>query len=345
MNFSVTNNLEDERIFNFILSDSRATIYHHPAWLKAVRKTTGFEVFYLIQKNKTGHIEGLIPFLTSNSFLTGKKIITFPFSAYCDPLLEKNNLNEAVLHLRKKFYYNKKIEIRSLDNFGNELNEFTVIADFCTHILRLKNSLDETFNSFHPTSVRASIRRAEKNNLEIKWENSQAHLNIFYDLELRLRKRLLLPPIPYRFFKNVYEELSKFNSINIPVVYKDETPVAAGFILNFKDTFYLEYTASNKNYIGLYPNHKLFFEVIKKAHQTGAKKVDFGRTSNDNQSLITFKEKWAAEKFHVYHYIYGEKRITEKNTAALRKSLMKINYFLPDFVLELEGKFIYKHFL
>ncbi|GIU70311.1 MAG: hypothetical protein KatS3mg002_1547 [Candidatus Woesearchaeota archaeon] len=345
MIFLITNNLKDERILDFILNHNRATIYHHPAWLKAIEKSFNYKANYLLELNEANEIKGLLPFIEFNNKITEKKLISFPMSTYCDPLITDEKLPKAIEFLKINYLTFKTIDLRTLKNLDKVLPQFSFTEEYVTHILKLKNTLDETFNSFHPTSVRASIRRAEKNNLQIKWGNSLADLNIFYHLEFKLRKRLLLPPIPYNFFKNIWTELSKENLISLPIVYKDEFPVAAGFILNFKDTYYLEYTASDKNYFNVYPNHKLFYEVIKKAHLTGAKKVDFGRTSNYNQSLITFKEKWAAEKFPVYHHVYPGKSNNVKNKNSLRKYLMKINYYLPDFVHELEGKFIYRHFL
>lgn len=345
MKFVIQDNINDDKILDFILRDKRASIYHHPAWLKALERTFGYKVYYLTAHTNGDKIEGILPFLTAKSPLTGKRIITLPFSTYCDPLIDNEKLPAAIDFLRKEFQEFDTIDIRSLNDYRDYLSDFDVNSEYCTHILKLKNSVEETFDSFHPTSVRASIRRAEKNNLSINWENSYEHLNIFYQLEFKLRKRLLLPPIPYIFYKNVFEELLKYDLISLPVVFKDENPVAAGFILNFKEKYYLEYTASDKQYLNLYPNHKLFFEVIKKAHHAGAYYVDFGRTSLENVSLITFKEKWAAEKYPVFHHISPKQRLTKKGNTLLKKTLMNINAVLPDFILKLEGNLIYKHML
>lgn len=317
--FSVSKNISDIVNLSFINQNPQASVYHHPAWLRALERTFGYNVHYLVIKDESGKIEGLFPFLTARSLFTGKRIITLPFSTYCDPLMDYKKLPLAMNFLREKFPEFDKIEIRSLNNLNNYLTDFEINSEYCTHILKLKNSVEETFESFHPTSVRASIRRAEKNNLSIQWDNSYSHLNIFYYLEFNLRKRLLLPPIPYNFFRNVFEELSKYDLISLPVVYQDDIPVAAGFILKFKNKYYLEYTASDKQYLNLYPNHKLFFEVIKKAHNSGANYVDFGRTNIDNTSLITFKEKWAAEKYPVFHHISRKQKFIKKENPFLKK--------------------------
>ena len=343
--FKIIANSFDNQILNFLNKFNGASVYHHPAWLNAIQKTLNQKGFYLVSFNNSGEPDGLLPFVEVKDILSRKKLISLPFSTFCDPLIPKEKLFDAISFLQQQISDYRFIDLRFKENYQNQLKNFSVTSEYYTHILTLRNTIEETFNSFHPTSTRASIRRAEKNNLNIVWDNSIEHLNIFYKLEFILRKRLSLPPIPFKFFKNVFEELSKFNMISLPVVFKDNIPIAAGFILNFKDTFYLEYTAADKNYFNLYPNHKLFFEVIKRAHNSGAKFIDFGRTSITNNSLITFKEKWAAERIPLYHHSFPKISKIKSDNNFLKKNLLFINSHLPDFLLKLEGEIIYKFFI
>lgn len=342
--FFISENINDQDIVEFLNIHPDSSVYNHPAWLNAIQRTLNQNAFYLVSKNDKNEIDGLIPFIETSGIIRGKKIISFPLSTYCNPLIKRENLKEAIQFIRDYKGQDKIIDFRATENFSNELSEFQITSEYCTHILKLKSTIEETFDSFHPTSVRASIRRAEKNNLTIEWNNSTEHLNIFNELEFRLRKRLQLPPIPFKFFKNVFDELRQFNMISLPVVFKDKIPVAAGFILNYKDTFYLEYTASDKDYINLYPNHKLFFDVIRKAHISGAKFVDFGRTALNNTGLIIFKEKWAAEKVDIYHHTYPHFNNIKSDSSKARQILLKVNSLLPDWLLKLEGEILYRYF-
>ena len=162
-------------------------------------------------------------------------------------------------------------------------------------------------------------------------------------MEVSLRKRLGLPPLPFLFFKNVWQELSKSDLISLPLVTKEGKVIAAGFILNFKDTFYLEYTAAEKKFLEFAPNHKLISEVIKAAILNGATRLDFGRSSLDNESLIKFKEQWNTEKFQIYHFRSPQKQNYKKEQNQLIKNLMAINKVLPAKFLEFEGKLLYPH--
>ncbi|MCX8105875.1 MAG: GNAT family N-acetyltransferase [Ignavibacterium album] len=339
------NEVNFQSIIHFLESTPDSTIYHHPLWLKAIQNTFGHKTYYLLEYNDSGSILSLIPFMKFKSVITGKKIISLPLSTHCDPLIDVNKLTEALKFISESFADYKIFDLRTLKNFSETLPDYSGSTEYFTHILELKDSLEETFNSFHPTSVRASIRRAEKNNLKIIWGKTLDDLISFYNLKFKLRKRLRLPPIPFEFFKNVWIELSKNNLISLPIVYKDNKPIAAGFVLNFKDKFYLEYTASEKDYLNLYPNHKLFFDVIKKAFNSGAKYVDFGRTATENTSLISFKEKWATEKNLIYHYHFPPEPLLQKSKIIPKKLIMTVNSFLPEFLLNVEGKIIYRYFL
>lgn len=346
MQITIQKNIFNAKIIEFIETNEKATIYHHPAWLRALEKSFGHEVYYLLIQNSSKSIDGILPLMVINSPLTGRRITSLPFSTYCDPIINEESLQQVLRFLKEQFGRYNNFEMRTLSDFQDKLTNFQINSDYCTHILELNDSLDKTFLKFHPTSVRASIRRAEKNNLSINWDTSKLNLKIFYQLELQLRKRRLLPPIPFNFFKNVFEECSKFNLISIPVIYKDKLPIAAGLILHFKDKFYLEYTASKKRYLNFYPNHKLFFEVIKKAHNSGAKYVDFGRTDLTNFSLMTFKEKWATIKKPIFIYNYPNISFKVRGSkSSLIRSLLRLNRFLPNKFLDLEGKFFYKHIL
>ena len=279
-----------------------ATIYHHPGWLKGIQRTFGHSAFYLLLENNNKRIEGLFPFIVLRSFITGKKIISLPFSTYCNPLLDDKLVSSAIEIIRNRFPGYYIFEMRTLKYYEDKLANFSVVSRHFTHILNLGDNLDDIFNGFHPTSVRASIRRAEKNHLKITWGDNIDDLKTFYKLEVELRKRLLLPCLPFSFFKNIWEELSKDNLISLPLVTTDNKVIAGGFILNFKDTFYFEYTAAEKKAFNLHPNHKLFSEVIKIAFLEGATKVDFGRSSEENTTLIRFKEKWDASRYPLFHY-------------------------------------------
>lgn len=245
--------------------------------------------------------------------------------------------------LQKNFGKHYKIKFRTFGDLNGSLKEFSHCPAYYVQQLNLPSDLSELFNSFHPRSIRGSIRRANKKNLTLYKSILKSDLKIFYDLEFSLRKKLLLPVLPYTFFETILEELSKHSLIKIYVVQYNSRPIAAAFVMMFNKTYYIEYAASDKNNINLYPNHKLYWEIINDAYQNGAKIVDFGRTSFDNESLAVFKEKWGAKKRVVYFSNFPPGNFSHANFSKLKNKLVKINSRLPDWVLKTEGNLLYRH--
>src|SRR5206468_3003538 len=78
--------LSDPRWPAFLQRHPDASIFHTPGWLEALRRTYGYEpVVYTTCKPGQELING-IPFCRINSWLTGRRLVSLPFSDHCQPL-------------------------------------------------------------------------------------------------------------------------------------------------------------------------------------------------------------------------------------------------------------------
>ncbi len=295
-----------------------------------------------IENSYTSEIVGIFPLAQIKNFTSGSKLISFPLTTHCEPLIEEEQIKKIFDKMTSYCGDNLFLEIRSLD-YSCNLEGVNLNENFLIHILELEESEDETFKKFHGTSVRASIRRAEKKGLTFELDNSINGLKSFYSLYANLRKRLGLPILKFNFFESVYINLFKDNKVLIPLVKSNNFIIAAGFILKFKDTYYLEYTASDNSKLDLYPNHILFWEVIKIAIRDKAKYVDFGRTEISNNSLIAFKDKWNTKRKQLKYWQIGSKQKVKPLPGICKSFIVKVNKHLPASLLKLQGKIIYKY--
>lgn len=333
----------DKRWDNFVLSHPNSSIYHTSDWLMSVSNSMGYKIYpFGIEDSDTGELIGIFPLAQIKNFVSGSKLISFPLSTHCEPLVEEKSIEKIYDKINSEFINNDFIEFRSLD-YSCNLEGALLNENYIVHILELEESIDKTFQKFHGTSIRASIRRAEKKGLVFEIYNSSFGLKAFYFLYTDLRSRLGLPSLPYKFFNTVYENLIKVDKILIPIVKYENQIVAAGFILKYKDTYYLEYTASDHSKLNLYPNHKLFWEVIQIALKDKAKFVDFGRTEVNNISLITFKEKWNAKRRQLKYWRVGSKPGISSSAESGKSFFVNINKHLPKSLLKLQGRILYKH--
>jgi len=330
------------------MKDDRARIYHHPAWISSLSNSYGGRPFYvLLVDNRTGQIEGVAPFiLFNNKSKTKKKIISLPFTNYCDFILPENYDVKTILnYIEQQIGHISIFDLRNLDQ--KIIEGFSNSCNFLLHVIELKPTLEETYKSFGRRSIRRFIKKAEENNLAFRLGETEDDFQIFYNLEVNLRKSIGLPPAPYYFFHNIWSNLKKENLVFLPIVSSNDIPITASLVLHFKDRIYFEYTGMSKKHKNLYGNHKIHWEMIKFAqNELGSKYVELGRVSNDHKDLIFFKENWNAAAFNVYH-----KRCpvspNQNPLAGFRKItyniFRNINKKLPKKILELEGRAMYKY--
>ena len=92
-------------------------------------------------------------------------------------------------------------------------------------------------------------------------------------------------------FKNIVEAFPKTSEVAL--VRLGEKPVGGGLILSFKDTVYMPSASSLRSHFHLCPNNLLYWEVIKRACDSGYPTFDFGR-STVGSGTYHFKKQWGA---------------------------------------------------
>ena len=338
-------NLDGVDITAFLMNEERARIYHHPVWLQSICDAYGGKPFYVLLKEED-EIKGLAPFVLYKKGPFDKKIISLPFTNYCDHILPENIGPQIVFDkIISELGPISEFDLRVLSD--EKLDTFSNSDDFLVHIIELKPTLDETYKSFGRRSIRRYIKKAEEKNLSFRLGGSENDLKIFYDLEVKLRRDIGLPPAPYKFFYSIWSNLKKSNMVFLPIVSIKDEPIASSLVLYYKDRIYFEYTGLSKPHKELYGNHKLHWEMIKLAQKKyDVKYVDLGRASKNHKSLIFFKENWNAIPYRVYHRRYPS-QIKEKFFSKLLKFslpiLKSVNKKLPVPLIKLEGKYIYRY--
>jgi hypothetical protein len=273
----------DKRWDEFVADHPRGTIYHHSAWGQVLQSTFGYVSCYMaLEGSDNGRLEGILPFMFVKSRLTGNRLVSLPFTAYCAQLVPASELQSFVKFGFECHSGMDYLEIKFFENIEDEPDILEKQSCYCTHILDIDSTPDELFKSFSNTSVCQRIRRAEKSGLKLRLAEREDDLKKFYDLLVMVRKKHGLPPHPYSFFLNMWNILGARNFLSVPLVEYEGKIIAGSIVLKFKDTFHLEYSASDQRYLKLCPNQFLIWETIKAACLEGGKSLDFGRSSLSN---------------------------------------------------------------
>lgn len=282
--------LTDERWLQLVRRAPAATVFHHPAWLRLLYDSYGYELSACCVMEGDTPVAGL-PVATISSPLTGRRLVALPFSDLCPPLGDGAELVRAL----DEFRSGRPLEIRGgLENAAPG-------ERFHHHVLALERDITAVAR---PQALRG-VRRAQREGLTSERRTDAAALGTFYALHVRTRRRLGVPTQPRRFILGL-ERLFAEGLGFVLLVHAGERAVAAGVFLTFRDVLTYKYGASDERFLGSRPNNLLFMEAIRWGRGHGMRTLDFGRTHWGQEGLRAFKLGWGAEECELrYRHLGG----------------------------------------
>jgi hypothetical protein len=337
---------QDPRWAELVERHPRASVFHTVGWLKALRCTYGYEPVAFTTSPPTGELKNGLVFCRINSWLTGPRLVSLPFSDHCEPLCDLEDLNFLIRYLQTTVEHEiwRYLEVRQVNaNVGqmNGAKNLRPTAVYCLHVLDLRPSLDEVLRRLDKDSVQRRIRRAELAGISERCGRSEDLLKEFYDLFVITRGRHRLPPAPYAWFRNLIQCLGQ--TLEIRVAYRDRTPISAILTLRFKDVVYYKYGGSVARFNKFGATPWLLWRAIASGKSNGATELDMGRTEKDNIGLLTFKNHWDPEPRQLVYWRFPD--TPSLNSIHGWKLRMAKHVFssIPDGLRVMAGKLIYRH--
>ena len=281
-------------------------MFHTPDWLEALRRTYGYEPFVLTTSPPGRELANGVVCCNVSSWLTGRRIVSLPFSDHCDPLVdEPTELCCILAALRDKWKDSrlKYVELRPLESDFGLSPDLSKSGTFCLHRLDLHPSVQDLFRGFHKDCIQRKIRRAERECLSYEEGRSELVLDKFYRLLVQTRRRLQLPPQPLTWFRNLIVCMG--DKLKIHVASKDGQPVAGILTLSYKSTLVYKYGCSDQRFHNLGGTQLLFWKAIQDAKSNGLRELDMGRSDWSDLGLINFKNRWGAAQSTLTYWKYG----------------------------------------
>jgi CelD/BcsL family acetyltransferase involved in cellulose biosynthesis len=341
--------LTDTRWDSFVRKHPRASIFHTNAWVNALHQTYGYRpVAYTTTPAGKDLTNGVI-FCHVDSWLTGKRLVSLPFSDHCELLAEDEQdlqLVTAELERQTKAEHCQYAELRPIRPLNLSTSLFHSTETYHFHQLSLAPSLDTIFRNFHKDSIQRKIRRAEREGLVYREDSPTEHLDRFYRLFTITRQRHQVPPQPLNWFRNLIDNFG--DDLKIRMAFKGRLPVASILTIRHKDTLVYKYGCSDLRYNSLGGMHLLFWNSIQEAKNAGLAVFDFGRCDSQQMGLITFKRRWgAAESILTYSRYASEDNSSvhfppEENSFRMRLA-KQVFKRIPARCLPLIGSLLYKH--
>ncbi len=328
--------LSDERWVEFVASHPDAVAFHHPAWAQGLAETYGLRGFVLA-RCEGGQVTAGIPFLVTRKPLGGARWVSLPYSDACAPLASGHDLDQLLedLAAAAREADVKSLELRAridAEGFGQRLAAVQ-------HVLPLDHDPDELMRRFHPSQVRANIRRAERGPVSIRRAEDMRDLTEhFYGLHTRARRRQGIPVQPRRFFEVLWRRMIDTGLGYCLLAEIDSKPVAGAVFLTWNGTTTYKFGASDPAFLKYRPNHLIFLHAIQSASADGHHAFDFGRTDIDHLSLRAFKRTWGTVERPLYYSAAGT---AQGVTPALMTGMSSVIRHSPLWVTRLLGEVLY----
>ncbi len=156
---------QDKNAWNsYLVNHERATPYHDYAWKQSIEQAYGFDCPYLLAKDHSGSITGILPLVILRAPLLSTKLCSLPYCDLGGCLASDQQTESRLIDTAVELFHEQQLdtfEYRSATHAkiedDNQLQNQKVRM-----LLNLPKSSEDLMASFK-SKLRSQIKKAEKN--------------------------------------------------------------------------------------------------------------------------------------------------------------------------------------
>src|SRR5262245_45160280 len=188
----------DDRWAEFVARSRCSSVFHSVPWLAALCETYGYEAVVYTDSRPGESLRNAAVFCRIDSWITGCRLVSLPFSDHCEPLVENGAALLEMMRLLKSSVGREiqYVEVRPQTHLT--VSGFDTVGAFELHAIDLSRDLGEIFADFHRSHTKRSIRKAQRLGVQIETGRSAGLLDDFYALHAMTRRKHGVPTQPLR---------------------------------------------------------------------------------------------------------------------------------------------------
>lgn len=276
------------RIEDYVASHPDGTVFHCPAWLRAVERGTGQHALALVAE-RSGRIAGYLPLTELHSPIFGRALVSSGFAVGGGTLADSDaialRLAAAAAELAERLSCGT-VELRG----GTLPWNWAVKRDSHCGFVRELAADDEAELLAIPRKQRAEVRKGLKNELTVEVGADESHRAAHYAVYAESVRNLGTPVFPRSLFDAVLDGLDA----DILTVRHQGVPVASVLSLYHRGAVLPYWGGGTWAARGLRANDRMYYELMRHAHARGCTHFDFGRSKTDS-GAYHFKRNWGFE--------------------------------------------------
>lgn len=283
---------------NYIADNPRAALYHRYSWRRIVEQAFGHECCYYLARDSDGKVRGVLPVVNLSSRVFGRFAVSLPYFNYGGALADSQAIMEQLMDRARQDAERQglqHVEYRSCEA-GLSLPSSERKVSMILRLPQQQEALEQALGS----KVRAQYKQANRYQPILRLGGGEL-LDDFYQVFCRAMRDLGTPVYGKSFFESILRHQPE--PATLVAVYIGRRPVAAAFLLGFRDMLEIPWAASLRDYNHCNVNMWMYRQILGFAIDAGYRYFDFGRSTID-AGTYRFKKQWGARplKNHWYYH-------------------------------------------
>ena len=278
---------EAARIEGFV-ADAAGSVFHRPAWLRAVERGTGQRARGLVAE-KGGAITGWLPLTEVHSPVFGRMLASSGFAVEGGVLAGREGTAIALCRAAEEYALRLScptVELRG----GSAPADWARRTDsHCGFAGALATDDDAQLLAI-PRKQRAEVRKGLEQDLGVAVGSGAEQRESHHAVYAESVRNLGTPVFPRALFAAVLDELDA----DVLTVRHRGVPVASVLSLYHRDAVLPYWGGGTQAARSLRANDRMYYELMLHARGRGASRFDFGR-SKTGSGAFSFKKNWGFE--------------------------------------------------
>jgi CelD/BcsL family acetyltransferase involved in cellulose biosynthesis len=290
--------VQESRLAESAAAQGGDSFFSDERWMNVIQAIYGYRVTRLEARGADGTLQGFLPVCAIHSPLTGRRVVSLPFSDAC-PLLAADTgaadqLVDQALELGR-LHRARYVELRTgPSEILAGRDDFVASDVYVRWRLALEVGEDAVWSGL-PKPVQRQVRKSRKMGVTIRVAGEREDMSRYHRLHVGTRTgKHGMPAQPVTFFQALWDQFSRDGSMRVAFAEHEGIAIAGMVLFAAGNTVRYAYGASEERFLHLAPNNLLMWESIAWAAASGFKYFDMGRTARDNTGLMEFKRKWGA---------------------------------------------------
>jgi CelD/BcsL family acetyltransferase involved in cellulose biosynthesis len=300
---------------------------------------------YLRAVTPDGRIAGVLPLFDVRT-LSGRVLVSVPLRDKGGPLAVHPDIAEQLARAAADLARQLGVRHVVIKGPAEHLTKSFDAAGYSeekhwvTTVVPVDMGEERLWNEVFRSPTRRAVNKARNSGMVARWTTDATDLGRFYEVFLKTRRALGVPPYPRRFFDAMWRHLAPRGWLRLLLVEKDGTTQGALLVFPYKREVVSAYMGSDPASKDARVNDLLFWEAIRWSAAEGFASYYFGADSPHQEGLLQYKRKWGGQQFVLANYHYtsnGAPHVSTDSSSPQYARVRRVIAALPEPVFRAFG--------